>query len=358
MFKRPIQVFSYTVTNSGENSLDIHIDGTIVDAETQEIYKQWFGDDTSVSYKSFRNQVEKSGAQTLNVFINSPGGLVTDAMAIHDFLQDQQNKGVKVNTFGRGIIASAATYILMASNNPEMSKNSWFMIHNVSGGIRGNVDEIEQYAQTLRKFNDRSRDFYSSATGIRKEDISKMMNAETWLTADEAKSKGFIKSVTGDVEFTQSLDAEHWQISNTTVFNSYNAAVKKLPAQNQLDDMKKILTDLAANVMNAIKGIKPVEQKAGESFDQTALLTSIGEAISKQFENVGEQMETAVNTAVENEVGKVIDQKVKDATKDLTQKVADLESANSDLNQEIADLKAGNGGGDGKPEPKQIGKFV
>lgn len=298
----PIQVFNFSIKNSDSDTVDIHIDGEIVDASTQDLFKAWFGDETSVSFKSFRDQINSLSAKTYNIFINSPGGLVTDAMAMHDFLTELENKGKTVNRIGRGIVASAATYILMGPNS-SLTKNSWVMIHNVSGAIWGNVDEVENYAATLRKFNNRSRDFYSEQTGLRKEDITKMMNSETWMTADEAKEKGFVKNVVGAANFTSSIKKENWNFSNTTVLNSYNSFVK--PGQDnpgesitdKLDQMKKFFETLGTNIMNALKGVK-----APENNDHAALMTSIGTAVSESFNQAADQFETAVGEVVNTTV--------------------------------------------------------
>lgn len=342
--KKVLHVFNFSIHNASSESVDIHIDGDIVDASTQEMLRSWLGDDTSVSFKSFRNQINANPAKVYNIYINSDGGLVTDAMAMHDFLIELQDQGKTVNTIGRGIVASAATYILMAGKNCEMSKNSWFMIHNVSGGIWGDVNTIERYAKTLRQFNDRSRDFYAEYTQMRKEDITKLMNEETFFTADQAKEKGFVKNVTGDAAFTNKISKENWQFSNTAVLNAYNSAVKPTPdtsIQNQLEDMKKFFQDLGTSIMNAVKGVKPAENN-----DQQAMINSIAEAVSKPFETIGDQMETSVGELVKNEVKgeaitNLINASVKtavdNATKDLTEKITNLEKKNEDLEKEIAD---------------------
>src|SRR5687768_10181960 len=114
--KLPIQVFNFSIKNAGKQTVDIHIDGDIVDASTQELLKAWIGDETSVSFKSFRNQVNELDAQVYNIYINSSGGLVTDAMAMHDFMTELESKGKTVNRIGRGIVASSGTYILMGNN--------------------------------------------------------------------------------------------------------------------------------------------------------------------------------------------------------------------------------------------------
>jgi ATP-dependent protease ClpP protease subunit len=342
--KCPIQIFNFSIRNASEDSVDIHIDGDIVDASTQELLKSWLGDETSVSFKSFRNSINAVDARVYNVYINSNGGLVTDAMAMHDFLSELESKGKTVNRIGRGIIASASTYVLMG-NNSSITKNSWFMIHNVSGGVWGDVDTVENYASTLRKFNNRSRDFYAEATSMRKEDVTKMMNSETWLTAQEAVDKGFIKNITGAQNFTQKIQKDNWQFANMAVLNSYNADVLPAPSETdssittQLDNMKKFFQDLGTEIMNAIKGVK-----APENNDHGALMASIGEAVSQTFIAQSEPMEKAVNDAVtagnkidftseaaQAAINAAVKVAVDAVTNDLSGKITALETTNEGL---------------------------
>lgn len=373
--KCPIQIFNFSIKNASEDSVDIHIDGDIVDASTQEILKSWFGDETSVSFKSFRNQINSVDAKVYNVYINSMGGVVTDAMAMHDFLTELESKGKTVNRIGRGLIASASTYILMGPNS-SMTKNSWFMIHNVSGAVWGDVDVVENYAATLRKFNNRSRDFYAEMTGQRKEDITKMMNNETWMTAQEAVDKGFVKNIVGAEKFTQKISRENWQFANMAVLNSYNADVQP-PAESEsvntkLDDMKKFFQELGTEIMNAIKGVK-----APENNDHGTLMNSIGEAVRVSFEANSEKMETAVKevvntanagnadankTAIEAAVKAAVDA----ATGEWNGKVTALETTNAalkkkneELEQEIVNIKGNksNSTQEDANVPKPIGSY-
>lgn len=331
---RTLQVFNFSVQNAANDAVDIHIDGDIVDASTQAMFEAWFGDSTSVSFKSFRNQINAVSAKTYNIYINSPGGMVTDAMAMHDFIVDLQNQGKTVNTIGRGIIASAATYILMASKNAEMSKNSWFMIHNVAGGIWGDVNTVERYASTLRQFNDRSRDFYAEYTNLRKEDITKLMNAETWMTADEAKEKGFIKSISGEVAFTNKIAKDQWNFSNTSVLNAYNSAVKppqqedsKSYIDNKIEDMKKYFT----NLFNKIQGVQTPENATKEE-----IVNAIVNAMQAPFEEIGDKLEEEMNAKVSNALkGDEFKNAIAEAVKPFEEKIAALEQKNSDLETDI-----------------------
>jgi ATP-dependent Clp protease protease subunit len=360
--KKVLSVFSFSFKNADANTVDIHIDGDIVDASTQEILKNWYGDETSVSFKSFRNQIESSGARTFNIYINSAGGHVGDAMAMHDLLIDMQGKGKTINTVGRGIVASAATYILMAGNNSEMSANSWFMIHNVSGGIWGDVNMIESYATSLRKFNDATRNFYANKTGMRKEDVTKMMDNETWMTAAEAKEKGFVKQVSADASFTNKIQKEYWNFSDLSVLNAYNSAVKapednlSTQIQNQLQDMKKFFTD----IVNAIKGVKPAENA-----DQSALVIQIADSVAKPFENVADEIEktiteqvNAAKTTITSEVTTAVTNTFEVRLKKLEDDNAALVKKNGELEAEITNKLGGQTKDDNKDEKAPIGSFV
>jgi ATP-dependent protease ClpP protease subunit len=292
---KSISVFNYSIRNAAEGTVDIHIDGAVIDAESQALMKEWFGDDTSVSYKSIRNEIEKANPKILNVHINSPGGIVTDSMAIHDYLIELGNKGVVVNTYIKGIAASAATYIAMATENSYMSENSWFMIHNMSGMVWGTVDEIENYAKTIRKFNNSARDFYSSKTGIRKENITLLMDAESWLTAAEAKEKGFIKNISGKENFINAIKPEFWPYANRAVLNSYNSFTQNTT------DMKFSMDSIKEAVKNALKDLgltkSEDENKITEAADKICNALS---AQLKPFETFDETVKNLVTETLKN----------------------------------------------------------
>lgn len=310
--KTKLPTFNFTFQNDQE-TLDIYIDGSIVDAETQAILQEWYGDDTSVSYKSLRNQVDGNSAATINFFINSGGGMVTDAMAIHDWIQELKGQGKTINTIGRGIVCSAATYILMAGNS-SMSANSWFMIHNVSGATFGNVSDIENYAATLRKFNDSTRDFYCSYTGLSATVISNMMDAETWLTADEAKAKNFIKNVTPQVNFTNSISPDKWLFENKTVLAAYNSSTVK----NDTDMVDKIIEGIKNALKEAgIMKVEGVENKALQPITNEALTAALTAALQPLGTDLDNMVNTAVTNGLKDHLAKIngIDEAITNATK-------------------------------------------
>lgn len=268
---KKLPIFNYNITNQGER-LDVYIDGIIVDAETQEIYKNWFDDETSVSFKSFRTEILNSGLKNIRITINSFGGQIGDAMAMHDFIKQLENDGYEVETIGMGMICSAATYPLSASKNSKISPNSWYMIHNVSGFAWGDVNEIEKQAKSLRSFNDNIRDFYVNLTGKSKEQIEEWMDAETWFTGPQAVENGFVKSTTDQESELQPINKADWQFKNQNPMNVYNSFVNK-PQQNQDKnlftniDMKNLAQLIGVAVSNAFANftVTPKPAEGGEN---------------------------------------------------------------------------------------------
>jgi ATP-dependent Clp protease, protease subunit len=291
--KGTLQVFNYSVHNQIGGVLDVHIDGDIVDSPTQELYKMFWGDETSVSFKSFRDQISNAACQTLNVYVNSTGGHVGDAMAIHDYLEELESKGVVVNRIGRGIIASAATYLVMG-NNSSMTANSMMMIHNISMVVAGSIDECENQVKAGRKYNNLIRDFYATKTGKPSETISGWMNKETWFNSNEAKLNGFVQNITGEVNFTNSIKAELWPYQNKDVLSIYNSFTNK---NNEDMDIKKV-TDAIENGFSKFFGnALPKEFKLPDNAAKD-FATEIANALKPDL-LTEEKVTAMVNKAVE-----------------------------------------------------------
>lgn len=346
-----LHIFNYRINNQSGTTLEVAIDGDIVDASTQKVYEDWWGDDTSTSFKSFRDEVKNAvanGVTDIVCSINSLGGYVTEAMAIHDFMVQLQNNGTKVNCIGTGIVASAATYILMASRNASMTENSFFMIHNVSGYAYGDVNQVENQAKTLRKFNDTIRDFYANATGLPKETISGMMNKESWLTASEAKEKGFINAVTGAVEFTNKINPEQWQFNNMAILNSYNQSINS----SQPSDMKKLQEAIEngfANLMEklGINAAKQTEQKEAIEAFSNSIVDAVKDAIPTQ-EAITDMVNAAMGNSLETMKTGIIEDVTKaanTANEAFTKDVNDLKEELKEAKDAFANKSGGEAGG-------------
>lgn len=159
---------------------EISIDGEIVS-------ESWFESDTSAT--DFRDSLKALGdVKTINLSINSPGGSVFDGIAIYNMLKSNP---AQVNVIVQGLAGSIASVIAMAGDKLIMNSGSMLMIHNPFTMTMGNAKEMRSMADTLDQIAESSVDIYNSKTGLDKDVIRSVMDAETWLTADEAVEAGW-----------------------------------------------------------------------------------------------------------------------------------------------------------------------
>jgi len=151
------------------------------------------------SYSSIRTKINQANGQPINLTISSGGGSVTEGMGIADLVA---NYPEETTATGIGLVASIATVVLLAADIVKMTENAFMMIHRPWSYTMGNADEIEATAELLDKMEAKLLNIYTAAVYKRKgyqnnlqENITKMMAAETWLTAQEALEFGFIDEI-------------------------------------------------------------------------------------------------------------------------------------------------------------------
>jgi ATP-dependent Clp protease protease subunit len=128
------------------------------------------------------------------MYINSPGGVVTAGMAIHDTMQYIRPR---VGTVCIGQAASMGSFLL-AAGEPGMRvalTNARVMVHQPSGGARGMASDIEIQAKEILRIRKRMNDLYVQYTGKSLKEIEKAMDRDTFLEADEAKAFGLVDHV-------------------------------------------------------------------------------------------------------------------------------------------------------------------
>lgn len=164
--------------------------GTIVPDDDAWLYR-WFGF-TVTSPKDLREAIRKAGKEPLKVRINSYGGDVWSASDMYTMLR-QHEPGVEVEV--TGLAASAATVVMMAGNRVRASPTSEMMIHNPSAHADGDHRIMEQTAESLKNTRETIVNAYELKTGMSREKLRGMMNAEKWMTAQSAKEKGFVDEI-------------------------------------------------------------------------------------------------------------------------------------------------------------------
>jgi ATP-dependent Clp protease protease subunit len=126
------------------------------------------------------------------VRINSPGGSVFEGSAIYSLLTQS---GKPVDVVIDGLAASAAFTIAMAGTTISISESAMMMLHNAWSVEMGDANALRKMADTLDKVSSTMLGIYSRRSKQSEADVQSMMDAETWLTAEDAVAKGFADEV-------------------------------------------------------------------------------------------------------------------------------------------------------------------
>jgi ATP-dependent protease ClpP protease subunit len=142
-------------------------------------------------------QMNEYKGRPLNFAINSPGGDVSDGIAI---LNAMKRHDAKVSVRIDSMAASIATVIAMGGEEISAYKNSSFMIHHPWTIGIGNYFMMDEIRDILKQFSGQILDIYTERASIGKREINSLMDGKdkrdgTWMTAKEAKEKGFIDKV-------------------------------------------------------------------------------------------------------------------------------------------------------------------
>jgi ATP-dependent Clp protease protease subunit len=128
------------------------------------------------------------------MYINSPGGQVTSALAIYDTMQYIKSP---VSTVCMGMAASAGSLILQAGEKGQRISlpNAKIMVHQPSGGARGMASDMEIQVEDMRKTKKLLNEIYVKHTGQNYETIEKTLDRDRYMTAEEARDFGLIDHV-------------------------------------------------------------------------------------------------------------------------------------------------------------------
>lgn len=128
------------------------------------------------------------------LFINSPGGAVSDGLAIYDVMNEIQCDVVTVAT---GMAASMGSFLLAAGapGKRYVTPSTEIMIHQPLGGVQGQASDIEIEAKEIQKFKKELYNIISEHSHTPFEKVWQDSDRNYWMTADEAKEYGMIDNV-------------------------------------------------------------------------------------------------------------------------------------------------------------------
>jgi ATP-dependent protease ClpP protease subunit len=164
-----------------------------------------------VSAKAFAKDLKNLGpVETIDVHINSPGGVVWDGIAIYNLLKQHT---ARVNVKIEGLAASIASVVAMAGDEVAMAENAMMMVHNPWGITIGNAGDHRQAADMLDKIGDSILLAYVNKQAPapdemerQREKMAGLMDAETWFSAQEALDLGLIDVISESLKMAANFD--------------------------------------------------------------------------------------------------------------------------------------------------------
>lgn len=158
--------------------------------------------------KRLLGEIRASKGKPIELRINSPGGDVFGGVAIYNALSRHDGA---VNIEIEGVAASIASVIAMAGDQIRMGKGAFMMIHNPHAFAGGESSDLRATAELLDKVRSSMVGIYAGRTKLDAEKVIEMMDAETWLDADEAVELGFADSLNGQARMAARFDADRFK---------------------------------------------------------------------------------------------------------------------------------------------------
>jgi ATP-dependent protease ClpP protease subunit len=146
------------------------------------------GGDSPTAKQVLDRLAAAKGAKTIELRLNSAGGLVDEGLAMYSILAAHP---AKVTVHVDSIAASIASVIAMAGDEIVMAESAMMMIHNPWSLAIGDATEMRKTADLLDKRGGQLAGIYSARTGQPLATVFSDMAAETWMTASEAQAKGY-----------------------------------------------------------------------------------------------------------------------------------------------------------------------
>jgi ATP-dependent Clp protease protease subunit len=130
----------------------------------------------------------------IDLYINSPGGMVTSGLAIYDTMQYIKSP---VATLCMGMAASMGSFLLMAGEPGQRVAlpNARIMLHQPSGGFRGQASDIERHAEDIIKTKRRLNELYAKHCHREYADVERTLDRDHFMDAEEAKAWGIVDRV-------------------------------------------------------------------------------------------------------------------------------------------------------------------
>jgi len=191
-----------------------------------------------VTAKRISAALRAIGSNDVVVKINSPGGDMFEGIAIYNLLRAHPAK-VTIDVLGWA--ASAASIIAMAGDEIRMGLGSFMMVHNAWGVVVGNRHDMRDAATLFDGFDSAITDIYQARTGLKRAEITKLMDSETFMGASDAVTNKFADLV----DEAMSGNAGTKNTSDRSIMARRQAEAALAKAGYSRDQRSEILNEVA-----------------------------------------------------------------------------------------------------------------
>ncbi|WP_347138882.1 head maturation protease, ClpP-related [Paracoccus sp. SSK6] len=181
---------TFVTRSSGGEAAVMNADGQKAKIRLFGVISPW--ENTAATFMAGLDQLAADGVKEADLEINSPGGSVSEALAIHDAIKAS---GITFRAVILGIAASAATVVSAACSDRVIGKNARFMIHEAESGAWGRSSDMREVADWLDEINEQTAIIYSEISGQSVVKVKEWMKEEKWWRGQEAVNDGFASGV-------------------------------------------------------------------------------------------------------------------------------------------------------------------
>jgi len=317
-----------------------------------------------VSARKIADAIEDRTSAPLVIKINSVGGDVFEGFAIYNAIKNHQGPTTAIV---EGLAASAGSLIAISADMCIVRPASLMMLHNPHTVAAGESKDLRQSAEVLDKVRDIMVQRYKNKTGQSEESLIEMLDAETWLTPEEAVELGFADKVDYSEEQVGGLHSS--LITKITAMFKTKSQIVEALTSDEIKDLALGLDvsaklELVKALADNVEGVNEVCVKLGEGaekymsspevavipMDDHALLIALGsleERVAEEPEAMEEEEEEEAmyeeeeeaQASVETEVEAEAETEVKSEVETLSHVVAELKAQMEELKEERAAMK-------------------
>lgn len=257
---------AYSIKMIGTNDAELNLYGEVVSERPIDWYTgEPVSDGYIVASELLTDLDTLKTKDNITLHINSVGGDLYAGLAIYNRLKTLP---ANITTINDGLAASAASLIFQAGDVRKVNAGSNLMVHQAMGFLFGyyQLADLNQVSKELRAANKSAVNVYAEASGRSAEEMKRMVDAETWLTGEEAVDAGLADEViTDDTNISMSLtnDGKHL-IVNGVQLSTYGMrnipkSIPVMPINNKVSNAVPAADDKKINEGGISMDIKNIE---------------------------------------------------------------------------------------------------